>query len=161
MFFCCHSGCSILCFSVLEGHCWLLLATPRYCFWTQTEHISSSELAYCNVSSIIIFTKTNHFAWDSAFIDNPKIRCTPKGCLVCVFKQPFSVFKQHFTHFNTFFHQHLFPQIFLNNNFQFLNTHTKRALTYRKMCRTAPKYGFLWFCMNRLTTPTTKVSCQC
>ena len=40
-----------------------------------------------------------------------------KGCLVCVFKQPFSIFKQHFTHFHTFFHRHVFLQIFLNNNF--------------------------------------------
>ena len=53
---------------------------------------------------------------------------TARGCLVCVFKQPFSVFKQHFTYFNTIFHPHVFPQMFLNNNFQFLNTQTKRAL---------------------------------
>ena len=51
-----------------------------------------------------------------------------RGCLVYVFKQPFSVFKQHFMYFNTLFYPHVFPQIFLNNNFQFLNTHTKRAL---------------------------------
>ena len=43
------------------------------------------------------------------------------GCLVCVFKQPFSVFKHHFTHFNVLFHSHIFLQIFSNNNFQFLN----------------------------------------
>ena len=49
-----------------------------------------------------------------------------RGCLVCVFKQPFSVFKQHFTHFNALFHPHVFSQIFSNNNFQFLNTCTKR-----------------------------------
>ena len=57
-------------------------------------------------------------------------RCGEKlgGCLVYIFKQQFSVFKQHFTHFNTLFHPHVFPQMFLNNNFQFLNTHTKRAL---------------------------------
>ena len=47
--------------------------------------------------------------------------------MVYVFKQQFSVFKQHFTYFKTLFHPHVFPQIFLNNNFQFLNTHTKRA----------------------------------
>ena len=52
----------------------------------------------------------------------------PLGCLVCDFKQLFSVFKQHFTHFNALFHLHVFPQIFSNNNFQFLNTYTKRAL---------------------------------
>ena len=51
-----------------------------------------------------------------------------RGCLVCVFKQSFSIFKQHFTHFNTLFHPHVFSQIFLNNNFQFLNTRTKRVL---------------------------------
>ena len=53
-----------------------------------------------------------------------------RGCLVYVFKQQFSVFKQHFTHFNALFHPHVFPQMFLNNNFQFLNTHTKRAHRY-------------------------------
>ena len=50
-----------------------------------------------------------------------------RGCLVCVFKQPFSVFKQYFTYFYTFFHPHVFPQMFSNNNFQFLNTCTKRT----------------------------------
>ena len=32
-----------------------------------------------------------------------------RACLVCIFKQPFSVFKQHFTHFNTLFHSHVLP----------------------------------------------------
>ena len=50
------------------------------------------------------------------------------GCLVCIFKQHFLVFKQYFTHFNALFHPHVFPQIFLNNNFQFLNICTKRTL---------------------------------
>ena len=64
--------------------------------------------------------------------------------MVCVFKQPFSVFKQHFTHFNTLFHPHVLPQIFLNNNFQFLNTHTKRALSLQKSAsdRIGLGYGF-------------------
>ena len=52
-----------------------------------------------------------------------------RGCLVCVFKQPFSVFKQHFTYFYILFHPHVFPQVFSNNNFQFLNTCTKRTLS--------------------------------
>ena len=47
--------------------------------------------------------------------------------MVCVFKQPFLVFKQYFTHFNTLY---IFPQIFSNNNFQFLNTCTKQALSH-------------------------------
>ena len=51
-----------------------------------------------------------------------------RGCLVYVLKQQFSIFKQHFTYFNALFHPHVFPQMFLNNNFQFLNTHTKRAV---------------------------------
>ena len=59
---------------------------------------------------------------------------TLRGCLVCVFKQSFSVFKQYFTHFNTLFHPHVFPQIFLNNNFQFLNTRTKRTLSLHLNC---------------------------
>ena len=53
-----------------------------------------------------------------------------RGCLVCDFKQQFLVFKQHFMHFNALFHPHVFPQIFSNNNFQFLNTRTKRALSF-------------------------------
>ena len=48
-----------------------------------------------------------------------------RECLVCVFKQPFLIFKQYFTHFNTLFYPHVFSQIFSNNNFQFLNTCTK------------------------------------
>ena len=52
----------------------------------------------------------------------------PKGYLVSVFKQPFLIFKQHFTYFNALFHLHVFLQIFLNNNFQFLNIYTKRTL---------------------------------
>ena len=62
-----------------------------------------------------------------------RLNCEQKllrGCLVCVFKQPFSVFKQHFTHFHKLFHPHVFPQMFLNNNFQFLNTRTKQTLTH-------------------------------
>ena len=49
-----------------------------------------------------------------------------------VFKQQFSVFKQYFTYFNIFFHLHIFLQKFLNNNFQFLNIYTKRALNRSK-----------------------------
>ena len=45
-----------------------------------------------------------------------------------VSKQQFSVFKQYFTYFHILFHPHVFPLKFLNNNFQFLNTCTKRAL---------------------------------
>ena len=66
-----------------------------------------------------------------------------RGCLVCVFKQQFSVFKQHFTYFNTLFHPHVFPQIFLNNNFQFLNTHTKRALSIAKKFAIVLQYGVI------------------
>ena len=57
-----------------------------------------------------------------------KIIAKLRARLVCVFKQLFLVFKQHFTYFNALFHPHVFPQIFLNNNFQFLNTCTKRTV---------------------------------
>ena len=50
------------------------------------------------------------------------------GCLVCIFKQPFLIFKQHFMHFNIFFHSHVFLNIFLYKSFQFLNIHTKWIL---------------------------------
>ena len=36
--------------------------------------------------------------------------------------------KQYYTYFHILFHLHTFLQMFLNNNFQFLNTYTKRAL---------------------------------
>ena len=57
-----------------------------------------------------------------------------EACLICVFKQHFSVFKQYFTHFHTFFYSHVFSQIFSNNNFQFLNTYTKRSLGTVRAC---------------------------
>ena len=53
-----------------------------------------------------------------------------RGCWVSVSKQQCSVFKQHFTYLHTLFHPHVFPQKILNNNFQFLNTSTKRALKH-------------------------------
>ena len=53
-----------------------------------------------------------------------------KECLVCNFKRQFSVFKKYFTYFNVFFHPYVFSQMFLNNNFQFLNTCTKRVLIF-------------------------------
>ena len=59
--------------------------------------------------------------------DEKGFRKKDRARLVYVFKQQFLVFKQHFTHSNALFHPHVFPQIFLNNNFQFLNTHTKQA----------------------------------
>ena len=80
-----------------------------------------------------------------------------RGCLVCVFKQSFLIFKQHFTHFNTLFHPHVFSQIFLNNNFQFLNTHTKRAslwffffscLKLRFICSISLVEEVLWWRMR-------------
>ena len=57
----------------------------------------------------------------------------PRGCLVYVFKQSFLVFKQHFTHFYALFYPRVFPQKFSNNNFQFLNTCTKRAPNYQHL----------------------------
>ena len=48
--------------------------------------------------------------------------------MVCVFKQQFLVFKQHYTYFHILFHPHVFSQVFSNNNFQFLIICTKQAL---------------------------------
>ena len=47
-----------------------------------------------------------------------------------VSKQQFLVFKQHFMYFHILFYSHVFLQKFLNNNFQFLNTCTKRTQTF-------------------------------
>ena len=70
--------------------------------------------------------------WKNYFL--PKYVCKSslcrslRGCLVNDFKQSFLIFKQHFTHFNALFYPHVFSQMFLNNNFQFLNICTKRTL---------------------------------
>ena len=70
---------------------------------------------------------------DSSYIS---LRLEDRKCkmhrarLVCVFKQLFLVFKQYFMYFNVLFHLHIFPQIFLNNNFQFLNICTKRIHSF-------------------------------
>ena len=44
-----------------------------------------------------------------------------KECLACIFKQSILIFKLYFIYFNTLFYLHIFLQIFLNINFQFLN----------------------------------------
>ena len=73
-----------------------------------------------------------HFSFE-AEVENKLIKQRLRGCLVCVFKQPFLIFKQYFMHFNTLFHSHIFLKMFLNNNFQFLNTHTKRVINFAKI----------------------------
>ena len=75
------------------------------------------------------------------------------GCLVSVFKQQFLVFKQHFTYFHTFFQPHVFLQKFLNNNFQFLNTYTKRAVSVTSICKTTGLYNsfsFLFLVVHKI-----------
>ena len=52
------------------------------------------------------------------------------GCLVDIFKQQFSVFKQYYTYFYTLFHSHVFLHMFSNNNFQFLSACTKHPLGF-------------------------------
>ena len=88
------------------------------------------------LTSLIVFLKSdlykNHFPKYYLIISKKVAFANLWGCLVCDFKQPFSVFKQYFTYFNALFHSHLFLQIFLNNNFQFLNTHIKQNLIYTK-----------------------------
>ena len=98
--------------------CWLhwLLNLPSPCLWCWL----ISMLSYSNGNKLIIIQLSFTSAISFAFW---KIR----ECLVCVFKQLFSVFKQNFTYFYIFFHLHVFSQIFSNNNFQFLNTYIKWA----------------------------------
>ena len=84
------------------------------------------QLWIVDIFFLLLFARTHNF-W-LIIRSQEKLR----GCLVYDFKQPFLVFKQHFTHFNTLFHPHVFPQIFSNNNFQFLNTCTKRTLNSLK-----------------------------
>ena len=89
------------------------------------KHKPNTPLIFVGFISIFIFhlSIVKEVTRDEVF---KKLR----GCLVCDFKQSFSVFKQYFTHFNTLFHPHVFLQMFLNNNFQFLNTYIKRAICF-------------------------------
>ena len=66
---------------------------------------------------IVDFFKTKHVVYYLCLDFLLHFLTIYRGCLVSDFKPPFSVFKQHFTHFNALFHPHVFPQIFLNNNF--------------------------------------------
>ena len=50
------------------------------------------------------------------------------GCLVHSLKHIFSVFKQHYTYFHTFFYSQVFPHMFSNTCFQFLSACTKHLL---------------------------------
>ena len=61
------------------------------------------------------------------FCGTKRMSCCPmpRWCLVSVFKQQFSIFK-HFMYFTYFFTYMYFYKKILNNNFQFLNTYTKR-----------------------------------
>ena len=58
--------------------------------------------------------------------------------MVCVFKQLFSVFKQHFTHFYTFFHPHIFSIS--------TNIFKQQFLVFKHVYQTSPKSfrGVLW-----------------
>ena len=94
---------------------WWLMSLVRAAF-SHNIYKYTYTLKGLSVTQLIVYTRNNNTG---------RLR----GCLVCSFKQPFSVFKQHFTHFNALFHPHVFPQIFSNNNFQFLNTYTKRVLS--------------------------------
>ena len=76
--------------------------------------------------------ETYNFSFETE-VESKLIKQRLRGCLVCVFKQPFLIFKQYFMHFNTLFHSHIFLKMFLNNNFQFLNTHTKRVINFAKI----------------------------
>ena len=54
----------------------------------------------------------------------------PRGRLVHNFKHMFSVFKQHYMHFHTLFHPHVFSHMFLNN----------KTYIFKCMYQTPPKY---------------------
>ena len=85
--------------------------------------------------------------WTCYFYFNGHILPKYRRCLVCIFKQLFLVFKQHFTDFYTLFHSYIFPQIFSNNNFQFLNICHKRA---HNCCKKLWKfYGSKLFCVSQ------------
>ena len=82
---------------------------------------------------------------------NKKGKRKKRKCLVCVFKQSFLIFKQYFTHFHTLFHPHVYLQMFSNNNFQFLNTCTKRALCFGGKMLGLTNF-FQFFLLNQITT---------
>ena len=59
--------------------------------------------------------KKNTGARGGNAIQTPSLSLDFKGCVVHHFKQPFSVFKQHYTYFHILFYPHVFPHIFSNN----------------------------------------------
>ena len=68
------------------------------------------------------------------------------GCLVCVFKQPFSVFKQHITHFSTLFHafQHTFSPTCI-----FTNIFKQQFLVFKHTYQTDPQtHPFYFSCFK-------------
>ena len=89
------------------------------------EEMANTPLGYCPCHS----SKHTRQFLNFELVKNSDELERRRECLVCNFKQLFLVFKQYFTYFNTFFHPHVFLQMFSNNNFQFLNTCTKRALS--------------------------------
>ena len=93
-------------------------------FWAQVILLPLKLFRFVHLSFNLFF----FFVFVSPNVTYTK-KETLRGNLVCVFKQLFLVFKQHFTYFYILFHSHIFPQMFSNNNFQFLNTCTKRALS--------------------------------
>ena len=57
-----------------------------------------------------------------------------RGCLVCVFKQSFSVFKQHSTHFYTLFSPtHIFTNVI-----------KQQFSVFKHMYQTGPKFSIFW-----------------
>ena len=59
--------------------------------------------------------KKNTDAGGGNAIQTPSLSLDFRGCVVHHFKQPFSVFKQHYTYFQILFYPHVFPHIFSNN----------------------------------------------
>ena len=120
------------CVDFIVDFCLHITSHVSQVFASCTHNTSYSLLNFAHVI-VCVYGLTNH-VWKIPWILCKTVFVALKrgrlfrGCLICVFKQPFLVFKQHFTHFHTLFHPHVFPQMFSNNNFQFLNTCTKRTL---------------------------------
>ena len=81
------------------------------------------------------------------------------GCFVCIFKQQFSVFKQHYTYFHTLFHPHVFLHMFLNNNCQFLNTYTKRTLRFCTILLIKENKQYWYYWITRLNNFICNLGC--
>ena len=120
------------CVDFVVDFCLHITSHVSQAFASCTHNTSYSLLNIVHINCVCLWSDQPRLKNTLSFMQNCFVALKRgrlfRGCLICVFKKSFLVFKQYFTHFHTLFHPHVFPQMFSNNNFQFLNTCTKRTL---------------------------------